>query len=409
VTTPALTAVTQVRSAAAATLLVGFLTLATVFFTRQAPLFAIGTISDDFSVDDLSDAYLTGAIGLGWAAGLLSAQWTSQRWSPRRRVVTGLTVAACGTGIVIVAPAWSVLVAGHAIACAGAGSSTPAMMSAAYGSLSNARRGLAAGAVLSGSRIGGNLIAPIVVVPLAAHVSWRLPIALGVATLLITASLARRVIQTQQPTSPTASRRIHYYPRARRNLALSSFNCAVLLLWVTAVSQFGSPLLDSWLGSGPLTRGVILGGFGAGAALASFAVPTWSDRIGRRTGQTVTLGTGAAAGCAIALLAATETGSAAVALPLLVLGGFAMGGLPMALSLIPADTVAAGDRGRAMVIPALAAEVAGGGIAPAALTTLATHAGPISPIAITAGFLGVGAVGALFLANMPTGISAETG
>ncbi len=379
----------------------GFLTLATVFYIRQAPLFAIGTIREDFQVDEVADAYLAGGIGVGWAFGLLTAHWTSGRWPHRRRVSVGLSLAAIGTVILIAAPSWWLLVVGHAIACCGAGSSTPAMMSVAYGSLSHGRRGLAAGAVLSGSRIGGNLVAPIVVLPLATWVSWRLPIALGAAALVGTAMLARRFIAGESPDH-TPQRRLHYFPRARRNLAISAFNCAVLLVWVTAMSQFGSPLLESWLGSGALTRGFILGSFGVGAAAASFAVPTWSDRIGRRAGQMVTLGAGAVAGTGIATLAAAETGSAA-AFPLLLLGGAAMGGLPMALSLIPADTVASGDRGRAMVIPALAAEVVGGGLAPAGLTAFAAQVGPIGPIAVAAGLLGVAALGSSFLAAMPTG------
>ena len=152
--------------------------------------------------------------------------------------------------------------------------------------------------------------------------------------------------------------------------------------------------------------GGVLGSFGVGAAIGAFVVPTWSDRIGRRAGQFTTMALGAVSGTAILVLNRLDAGSVLVGLLVLGVGGLAMGGLPMALSLIPADTVAVGDPGRAMVMPALVAELAGGGIAPAVLAILAAHFGPTVPIAGAAGLLTIGATASLVLAAMPSPSSA---
>lgn len=383
-------------------LLFGALTLGSAFFVRQAPLFSIEDIRGYFGQGEAADALLSAAIGIGWAGGLAVAHVTSGRWPNRWRVIAGLTVAGGGTLFVLVGLQWWVVVVGHGLACLGAGSTTPAVLSAAYGAVPHARRGLAAGTVLSGSRIGGSIIAPLVVIPLTASHGWRLPIVIGLLAIVTVALLAPRAIASHSPLDAPPSRQLVYHPGGRRNLTISAFNCSVLLLWVTAVAQFGGPMLEEWLGSGAGVRGAILGSFGVGASVAAFAVPMWSDRIGRRLGQIATLAVGAAAGLGLSLLAAGESGSVALVLALLLLGGTSMGGLPMALALIPADAIAVGDRGRAMIVPTVTAELLGGGLGPAGLAVLDAEAGPVAPIAVSAGLLVVGIAVSLLLVPMPS-------
>ena len=105
--------------------------------------------------------------------------------------------------------------------------------------------------------------------------------------------------------------------------------------------------------------------FGVGAWMATLVVPLVSDRIGRRLALVASSLIGGIAGLGVAIAANGSAGGWLTAAALMALSGVAMGGLPLVISIIPAETIASGDVGRALTAPIIGAEFLGGAMLPA--------------------------------------------
>jgi hypothetical protein len=74
----------------------------------------------------------------------------------------------------------------------------------------------------------------------------------------------------------------------------------------------------------------------------------------------------------------------------LLLSGVAMGGLPLVISIIPAEAVATGDVGRALTGPIAGGEILGAAVLPALAAVVAVPLGQAWVLALTAiGVLGL--------------------
>jgi hypothetical protein len=69
---------------------------------------------------------------------------------------------------------------------------------------------------------------------------------------------------------------------------------------------------------------------------------------------------------------------------ILFLGGVAMGGLPLVISIIPAEAVASGDVARALTGPIAGGEILGAATLPLVAAAAAVPLGPATVLAITA-------------------------
>lgn len=136
-------------------------------------------------------------------------------------------------------------------------------------------------------------------------------------------------------------------------------------MWLIVVSQGAGPLLQAWLDLGVAEAGRLLSLFGVGAWLATLVVPLASDRIGRRGALAVASLVGGVAGLGVAIAASESAGGWLTAAVLMTLSGVAMGGLPLVISVIPAEAIASGDVGRALTAPIIGAELLGGAVLPA--------------------------------------------
>lgn len=381
-----------------------FVAYGAVFFDRLAPLYLVALIAADLGVPSAAEGTLALLIGLGWALAMPLSRLASGRWSDRRRIVVAAAGAAAFGVASALAPGWLALIALRGLGGVCAGTAAPAVTSLAFAATPAQRRGLDVGLVQSSTRLLGSLASPAVVTAVALAWDWRAALVTSAATLVVGAATLMVVVRPQPPPAPrrdaSASAKLAFHPGGRRNVALSAVACILLLFWITSYSQSAVPVVQQWLAVSADVAGRIVGGFGLGAGAAAVAVPIASDRVGRRAALATATLIGGLGG--LGLAGAAVAGWAvppAAATALVVLGGVGMGGLPLVISIVPAESVASGDVGRALLVPIASAEVVGSAALPAAAAAVAARIGPAPVLAVSA--LAVLAVVAVAAALVP--------
>lgn len=378
-----------------------FLAYGAIFFDRLAPLYLVGVIAADLGVPSAAEGTLALLIGVGWAAAMPIARLASGRWSHRRRVVVaGLGSAAIG-GLSVIAPGWGTFVALRGLAGLVAATAAPAVTGLTFAAAPARRRGLDLGLVQSSTRLLGSLLSPALVTAVAVTAGWRPALLLSAALVVLGAIVLLVLVPAEvAPGQPGTSGSLSYRAGGRRNVVVCVIAAAVLLLWLTLISQIGVGLLTGWLDVSTDRAGQLVGAFGLGAAIGALAVPPLSDRMGRRAALAASATAGGLGGLLLGAAALTDAGLAPLAVALLLaLGGMAMGGFPLVISIIPAEAVATGDVGRALAAPIVGAELVGGAALPALAGAIAAQLG--GPVVLLAAAGAVLLVGVLPLALAP--------
>ncbi|HEV2125099.1 MAG TPA: MFS transporter [Chloroflexota bacterium] len=366
-----------------------FLAYGALFFDRLAPLYLVALIVNDLPVSPEGQGTLALTIGIGWAGSMALARWTSGRWGNRRRIL----VAAAGVAMLGAASAlvtgWATFVILRGLGGLLAGTAAPAVTALSFAAAPAHRRGLDLGVVQSSTRLLGSLVSPVVVTAVAATLDWRAAL-LTSSGFVVVGALALVVLVPRVPppagdTAASAAPVLH--PGGRRNIWLCTASSVALVMWLIIVSQGGGPLLQAWLDLSVAEAGRLLSLFGVGAWLATLVVPLASDRIGRRGALAAASLVGSVAGLGVAIAASESAGGWLTAAVLMTLSGVAMGGLPLVISIIPAEAIAAGDVGRALTAPIIGAELLGGAVLPAVAFAAAARVGLSLILGIVASLL----------------------
>ena len=383
-----------------------FLAYGALFFDRLAPLYLVALIADDLPVSRDSQGTLALAIGLGWAGSMVLARWASSRWGNRHRILA----AAAGVALLGVASAavtsWIAFVVLRGLGGLLAGTAAPAVTALSFAAAPPRRRGLDLGVVQSSTRLLGSLVSPVVVTAVAVAVDWRMALFTSSAVVVASAlALALLVPADPPPTDAAATTAYTLHPGGRRNILLCTASSVALLMWLIVVSQGAGPFLQAWLDLSLVETGRLLGLFGIGAWLATLIVPLSSDRVGRRVALAFSSLVGGAAGLGTVVAAYGSVGGWLTAATLITLSGVAMGGLPLVISIIPAEAVASGDVGRPGTAPVIGAEALGGAVLPAVALAASGWVGMPVVLGIVAASLLL--VAALSLALLPPPRKAE--
>jgi MFS family permease len=354
-----------------------FLTYGAVFFDRLAPLYLVALIADDLPVSSEGQGTLALTIGLGWAGSMVLARWASGRWGNRRRIL----VAAAGVALLgaasAVATGWTTFVILRGLGGLLAGTAAPAITALSFAAAPARRRGLDLGVVQSSTRLLGSLVSPAVVTVIAAAIDWRVALLASSGFVVVSAiALMLLVPPDPSPADDTVASAVPIlHSGGRRNILLCTTSSIVLVMWLIIVSQGAGPLLQVWLDLGVAEVGRFLALFGFGAWLATLFVSLASDRLGRRVVLAASSLVGGVAGLGVAIAANASVGGSLTVAVLMTLSGVAMGGLPLVISIIPAEAVASGDVGRALTAPIVGAEILGGALLPAVALAAAGKVG----------------------------------
>jgi predicted MFS family arabinose efflux permease len=262
-----------------------------------------------------------------------------------------------------------------------------------------------------GSNLLGSCVAPLVLVAIAEHSSWRMAFFLaGIPGLIMAVLIARSVHEPQKQPPPAgagASSVMSYFAMLRfRNMILCVLMCIFMVSWMVLGWAF-LPLF--YVKVRQLTPGemsVLMSLLGLSAAFFSFVVPGLSDRLGRRP---------VVAGCSllgvlVPLAALYWHGSLYLLGALIFVGWAASGTLPLLMGTIPSETIPARYVATSMGLTVGIGEVLGGVSAPALAGTAADHFGLTAPLFIQAACALAGAVIALALKETaPRRVSAPAG
>lgn len=378
-----------------------FLAYGAIFFDRLAPLYLVATIAGDLGMPSAYEGTLALVIGLGWAAAMPIVRAISGRFDERNRIVLAAVITAAFGLISAAAGSWVIFVALRGIAGVASATGSPAATALVFSVAPPQRRGLDLGVMQSATRVIGSLVAPVVATAVAVAHGWRTAIVVSALLLLSGALVLLFAVPDRERSSrhshagPT-SVAFHLRPGGRRNLVLSTVGCVMLLAWLTVWSQSSVQLIQGWLQVDADAAGRYVSWFGLGAAVAAVLLPPLSDRIGRPGALALAGAFGGIGGIATGLTAAAGVVPPPAIVPVFLLfGGAAMGGLPLVISIIPAEAVATGDVGRALMGPIAGGEVLGAALLPGLAAVAAVPLGRGLVVALTAaGVLGLIAVAA---------------
>lgn len=381
-----------------------FPVLGSLFFDRLAPLYLVALIAEDLQVSSGQQGLLALTIGLGWAGSLVLARLASGRWGYRRRIL----VAAAGVSLLGVASAmagsWTAFIVLRGLGGLLAGTAAPPITALAFAAAPVSRRGLDLGVVQSSTRLLGSLVSPVVVTAIAATFDWRAALLASSGFVTVSAVTLMLLVPSDSPPTednPVAAATPVFHPGGKRNILICTVSSVALVAWLTIVSQGAGQLLQGWLDLGVAEAGRLLGIFGLGAWLATLIFTLASDRIGRRAALTSCSLIGSIGGLGVAISAGGSAGSVLFATVLMALAGVAMGGLPLTLSIIPAEAVATGDVGRALAAPIIGAEILGSAALPAIAFAAGGRVGLPIIFGTVAALLLLVAVSSLGLRSLP--------
>lgn len=385
-----------------ATVAGAFTVYGAIFFDRLAPLYLVHLIASDLGVPDAAEGTLALLIGLGWAGAMLLARAASGRWADRTRILVGAGTCAVLSLASAAAPGWLAFIALRGLGGLAAGTASPAVTALSFAAAPPRRRGLDLGLVQSSTRVLGSLASPVAVTAVAVAWGWRPAIMVSAAFLAVGALVLASLVPAGASTRAARRRDadLVYIPGGVRDVAVCTAVSVVLIAWLMIFSQSGVPLVSGWLDVPADVAGRYVGLFGIGSAIAAMAVPIGSDTVGRKAALVWSALIGGGSGVAAAMLAALGVvPPLPVVALLLLLAGVTMGGLPLSISIVPAEAVASGDVGRALAWPIAVGEIAGGAALPALAAAAAVPLG-LGPV-VAAGAAAVGGTAGLALLLRP--------
>jgi MFS family permease len=263
----------------------------------------------------------------------------------------------------------------------------------------HARRGNNMGVMQNfGSNFLGSFVAPLVLVPIAAHWSWRWAFFLaGVPGIVMALLIARHVhepdAQTRRAASPDAA--VNYLQMLRyRNMFLCVLMSIVMVAWMVLGWAF-LPLFYVKVRHIDPNGGmkILMSLLGLSAAFFSFIVPRLSDRYGRRP---VVLAFNLL-GLLVPLAALYWQGSIWILGALIFIGWSASGTFPLFMGTIPSETIPVRYVATGLGLTVGIGEILGGVSGPAIAGWAADIHGLTAPLFIQAGCAIAGALIALGL------------
>ena len=378
------------------------ITFGFLFFDRNAASFLMPFITKDLGFTNQQVGLISSALSLTWALSAFLGGALSDRTGRRKSILlaSAVTFSLCSflSGL---AASFAALFAARLLMGLVEGPFMPVCQSLLASESDQSRRGHNMGVMQNfGSNLLGSFVAPLVLVPVAAHWSWRTAFFLaGVPGLVMAVLIARYVHEPERKPAPAAAagaaaETVSYLAMLRyRNMIL----CVLMSIFMVAWMVLGWAFLPLFyvkvrqLSAGQMS--VLMSLLGLSAAFFSFIVPRLSDRLGRRP---VVVASNLL-GVLVPLAALYFDGPLYLLGALIFLGWSASGTFPLFMGTIPSETIPARYVATSMGLTVGIGEILGGVSGPAAAGWAADRYGLTAPILIQAGCAVAGALLALAL------------
>jgi MFS family permease len=383
------------------------ITFGFLFLDRNAASFVMPFIVTDLGFNNKQVGLIASALSFTWAISAFLGGALSDRTGWRKPILLASVVAFSLCSFLSgLAASFAALFAARLLMGLAEGPFLPVCQSLVASESDPARRGHNMGVMQNfGSNILGSFLAPLLLVPIAQHWSWRTSFFLaGIPGLVMALLIARYVREPQNKPQPTAAGRpgadISYLAMLRyRNMILCVLMSIVMVAWMVLGWAFLPLFYVKVRQVSGIQMGVLMSLLGLSAAFFSFIVPRLSDRYGRRP---VVLGFNLLG--LLVPLAALYCGSSLYLLGALIfLGWSASGTFPLFMGTIPSETIPARYVATSLGLTVGIGEIFGGVSAPAVAGWAADRYSLAAPMFIQAGCAVVGALLALALKETAPG------
>jgi MFS transporter, ACS family, hexuronate transporter len=381
--TPASGAGYQIALTALLSLNFGF-----VLFDRNASSFLMPFIQPELRLTNTQVGLISGALSLTWSFAAFGIGVISDRTGSRKGllILSTLLFSFCSFASGFVS-SFAMLLGTRLLMGVAEGGIMPMSQSLIAADVDARHRGLAMGVAQGfGSSLMGSFVAPVMLVWFAELFDWRRAFFLAGAPGLLMAILlawliraprAAQVTPAARPVSATSLRTV----LAERNVVLCAILSTLLVSYLVVCWAFMPLYLTKARGYDPSTMSWLMGSLGISATVASFAIPAWSDRIGRRK---VMIAMPLIA-VVLPLAALFYTGPVWQLGAIFVVGWLVTGVFPLFMAAVPSESVAVQHIAGALGICMGTGELIGGVFSPLFAGYAADRIGLQAPLWIMAG------------------------
>jgi MFS transporter, ACS family, hexuronate transporter len=259
-----------------------------LFFDRNALNFLMPFVQPDLRLSNTQVGLLASAFSLAWAIAGLVVGNLSDRTGLRTPILIGATIvfSLCSwlSGLV---GSFVALFCVRLLMGVAEGGVLPVSQALTVAEISPGRRGLAMGFMQNfGSNLLGSTAASLALIPVAMQFGWRKAFFLAAIPGLISALLIWRLIREPSPETRAHEARSRHMSIgqvfAQRNILLCVLISIVLVSHLVICFAFLPLYLARVRGLDGTTMGWLISVLGVSAAIAGFAAPGISDRVGRK-------------------------------------------------------------------------------------------------------------------------------
>jgi len=370
-----------------------------LFFDRNAINFLMPFIQPELGLSYTQVGLLGAGLSFTWAVAAIFVGWLSDKIARRKIIIVtaGLVFSVCSV-VSGLASSFLMLFAARLLMGLSEGGVMPISHAMVAAEVNPNRRALAMGVTQNvGSSILGSTVAPLVLVPVALAWGWRHAFFLAAVPGLICALLIILfVVERPIPKAPprAAGERLPLLETLlNRNVIACSIMAVLLVSYLVVTWSFMPLVLTQYRGIDDSTAAWLMAVLGISSFLASFAVTTLSDYIGRKPVMIVM----PFIGVVLPLAALYYDGSAWVMGGLFFIGWLFNGIFPMFMATVPSESVSPRQVATAMGIAMGVGEILGGVFGPSLAGKLSDIYGLSAPCWFLAVVAVLGGVTALFL------------
>jgi ACS family hexuronate transporter-like MFS transporter len=372
-----------------------------VFFDRNAVNYLMPFIAGDLQFTNQQVGLVASALSFTWAIASFLGGVFSDRTGNRKSVllVTVIAFSLCSflSGL---AGSFLALFLARLLMGLAEGPILPVSQSLVAFESADERRGHNMGVMQNfGSNLIGSFAAPLILVAIATHYSWRGAFYVaGVPGLVMALLIAKYVhepkVHELHPSTPRAGNEMRHAEMLRyRNMWLCMLISIVMVAWMVLGWAFLPLFYVKVKHLSDSEMSVLMSVLGLSAAFFSLVVPRLSDRLGRRP---VVIAFNLV-GLLVPLAALYFDGSLYALGALIFVGWSASGTFPLFMGTIPSETIPARYVATSLGMTVGLGEILGGVTSPAVAGWAADLYGLSAPIVMQAGCAIAGTVLALFL------------
>ncbi len=373
-----------------------------LFFDRNAAGFLAPFIAPDLHLTNKEIGFISSGLSITWAISAYVFGAASDRSGIRKPFLLVCIVAFSLCSFLSgLAGSFAMLFATRMLMGLAEGPFLPVALSIMASESGERRRGFNMGVLQNGfSALLGSFAAPLVLMPLAQHYSWRISFFVAGIPGLLCAVLIARYVREPKPMAATVAAVSGREPKMGfvamlrvRNVWLCSLISCFMVAWMVLGWAFLPTFFMNYRHIPAGQTSWLMSTLGACAAFGGFVVPALSDRIGRRPVMIFF----SLLGVLCPLAAIYYTGSLFVLAALMFIGWLASGVFPLYMGTIPSESTSPRLIATAMGLVVGIGEIVGGFCGPPLAGWAADQTTLQAPIFIEAGCALIGGLLALGL------------